>query len=116
MRYQTVGAGAVRDLVDLDPEPPGQCGAQPVGVRVGIAIEVVRLGLENLAGNREGSEGAFVGGEFRNTSDTELALYFLNRLAGLIRRDRRQGRPNKASIDAGSYLHGRTLASANVVR
>ena len=116
VRDQAVGAGAVRDLVDLDTEPLGQRRAQPVGARVGVAVEIVGLGLENLAGNREGPEGTLVGGKLGDTGYPELALDLLDRLAGFVRCDRLQGGPDEAPVSTGSFPHARTLSSAGDMR
>ena len=83
-----VRARSDADLLDRDAVPRRERLVQPVGAAVRVAVQARRGLLHRGERGRERRERALVGGELDDVVEAELALDVLDRLAGLIRRQR----------------------------
>ena len=91
-----VRTGTDDDLLEPDPVTLGERSPQLVDAAVGVTVQAACSAFDRLDRSRERRIGAFVGSELDDARETELALHLLDRLAGLVRDERRQRRPQEA--------------------
>ena len=111
-----VRAGADRELLVADAVARRERSPQPVRASVGIAVQLRRDTCHRLQRLGEGTVGPFVRRELDDARKPELALHFLDRLAGLVRNERRQLLPQEAvlrhSAVVRAFLRQRSLKMA----
>src|SRR5581483_10026272 len=96
---ETVRARTDRDLLEADAEALGERAAQLPGSSVRVAVQVGDAALERLERRRKRPERPLVRRELDTALEPELALHLLDRLAGLVRHEVANRRPEEAVCD-----------------